>query len=263
MRNVWIVPQENISAGDDTNDNVDDNTNNKFKFVALSNFVRTSKSLRIKALNQSNTAEVTNDSSEGSQYVSKPYSVKIPVCDRHVLICRLIDRPLRPTMMKGFYHETQVLSWVLSYDDLHSPDSLAITASGIAVALSEVPHSKTIAGVRIGLVGDKYIVNPTTKEMEESELDLVLAGTDTAILMIEEIAGDELVNVKKGLFGGAETIPELFEDEDEDEEEALVLDGEVDEGGVHIKPVSRKPIPKLKWQSAHLLPRGSCLSMPH
>ncbi|KAI3911587.1 hypothetical protein MKW92_013480 [Papaver armeniacum] len=377
------------------------------KFPFASSFplslVRTSKSLRIKALNQSNTAEVTNDSSEGSQYVSKPYSVKIPVGDRHifvetghigrqasgsvsvtdgetivyasccladvpseptdfyplsvhyqerfsaagrtsggffkregrakdheVLICRLIDRPLRPTMMKGFYHETQVLSWVLSYDGLHSPDSLAITASGIAVALSEVPHSKTIAGVRIGLVGDKYIVNPTTKEMEESELDLVLAGTDTAILMIEgfcnflpeekvlkaveigqdavrvicnevgalvkkcgkpkmveaiklpppelyrhveEIAGDELVNAlqlknkiprrkalsaleekvitiltEKGFvskdetFGGAETIPELFEDEDE--EEALVLDGEVDEGDVHIKPVSRKPIPE-------------------
>ncbi|XP_026414367.1 probable polyribonucleotide nucleotidyltransferase 1, chloroplastic [Papaver somniferum] len=377
------------------------------KFPLSSSFplslVRTSKSLRIKALNQSNTAEVTNDSSEGSQYVSKPYSVKIPVGDRHifvetghigrqasgsvsvtdgetivyasccladvpseptdfyplsvhyqerfsaagrtsggffkregrakdheVLICRLIDRPLRPTMMKGFYHETQVLSWVLSYDGLHSPDSLAITASGIAVALSEVPHSKTIAGVRIGLVGDRYIVNPTTKEMEESELDLVLAGTDTAILMIEgfcnflpeekvlkaveigqdavrvicnevealvkkcgkpkmveaiklpppelyrhveEIAGDELVKAlqlknkiprrkalsaleekvitiltEKGFVskdetcGGAETIPELFEDEDE--EEALVLDGEVDEGDVHIKPVSRKPIPK-------------------
>ncbi|KAH7522759.1 hypothetical protein FEM48_Zijuj07G0172500 [Ziziphus jujuba var. spinosa] len=105
--------------------------------------------------------------------------------DHEVLICRLIDRPLRPTMMKGFYHETQILSWVLSYDGLHSPDSLAVTAAGIAVALSEVPISKAIAGVRIGLIGDKFIVNPTTKEMENSELDLLLAGTDSAILMIE------------------------------------------------------------------------------
>ncbi|XP_041023853.1 probable polyribonucleotide nucleotidyltransferase 1, chloroplastic isoform X1 [Juglans microcarpa x Juglans regia] len=249
--------------------------------------------------------------------------------DHEVLICRLIDRPLRPTMLKGFYHETQILSWVLSYDGLHSPDSLAVTAAGIAVALSEVPNSETVAGVRIGLVGDKYIVNPTMKEMEESELDLLLAGTDNAILMIEgycnflqeekllravevgqdavrvicnevealvkkcgkpkmidaiklpppelykhveEIAGDELVKVlqirnkiprRKALSsleenvltilteegyvkpdvasGPAETVPDLLEDEDEDEE--VVLDGEVDEGDVHIKPTSRKATP--------------------
>ncbi|KAL3841081.1 hypothetical protein ACJIZ3_025672 [Penstemon smallii] len=105
--------------------------------------------------------------------------------DHEVLICRLIDRPLRPTMLKGFYHETQILSWVLSYDGLHSPDSLAVTAAGIAVALSEVPISKTIAGVRIGLIGDKFVVNPTSKEMEDSKLDLLLAGTESAILMIE------------------------------------------------------------------------------
>ncbi|CAL5356827.1 unnamed protein product [Camellia sinensis] len=251
--------------------------------------------------------------------------------DHEVLICRLIDRPLRPTMLKGFYHETQVLSWVLSYDGLHPPDSLAVTAAGIAVALSEVPHSKTIAGVRVGLVNDKFIVNPTMKEMEDSELDLLLAGTDSAILMIEgycnflpeekllqavevgqdavraicnevdalvkscgkpkmvdaiklpppelyrhveEIAGDELVEVlqiknkiprrkalssleervltiftekgyvsKDEAFGAPDTVPDLFEDDEEDEE--VVVDGEVDEGDVHIKPVSRKSTPLL------------------
>ncbi|XP_062118478.1 polyribonucleotide nucleotidyltransferase 1, chloroplastic-like [Humulus lupulus] len=105
--------------------------------------------------------------------------------EHELLICRLIDRPLHPTMLKGFYHETQILSWVLSYDGLHSQDALAITAAGIAVALSEVPNAKAITGVRIGLVGDKFIVNPTTKEMEDSKLELLLAGTDDAILMIE------------------------------------------------------------------------------
>ncbi|XP_040866759.1 polyribonucleotide nucleotidyltransferase 1, chloroplastic [Glycine max] len=248
--------------------------------------------------------------------------------DHEVLICRLIDRPLRPTMPKGFYHETQILSWVLSYDGLHSPDSLAITAAGIAVALSEVPMSKAVAGVRVGLVGDKYIVNPTTEEMEHSELDLLLAGTDSAILMIEgyssflpeekllkavevgqdavraicnevealvkkcgkpkmldaiklpppelyehveAIAGDELVKVlqirnkiprRKALSSleekvlkiltengfvsndstlrsNSETIAEILEVEDEDEE--VIVDGEVDEGDVHIKPTPRKP----------------------
>ncbi|KAE8734619.1 hypothetical protein F3Y22_tig00000738pilonHSYRG00074 [Hibiscus syriacus] len=61
---------------------------------------------------------------------------------------------------------------VLSYDGLHCPDALAVTAAGIAVALSEVPHSEAIAGVRVGLLGDKFFVNPTTKEMEDSKLDL-------------------------------------------------------------------------------------------
>ncbi|KAG5224281.1 polyribonucleotide nucleotidyltransferase [Salix suchowensis] len=251
--------------------------------------------------------------------------------DHEVLICRLIDRPLRPTMLKGFYHETQILSWVLSYDGLHSPDSLAVTAAGIALALSEVPNTKMIAGVRVGLVDNKFIVNPTTKEMEESELDLLLAGTDSAIFMIEgycnflteeklleavqigqdavrticnevsvlvkkcgkakmldgiklppaelykhveEIAGDELVKVlqitskvprRKALasleekvltiltengyvskderFGTPETVADLLEVEDEDEE--IIVDGEVDEGDVHIKPIGRKFSPLL------------------
>ncbi|CAN4076625.1 unnamed protein product [Withania somnifera] len=105
--------------------------------------------------------------------------------DHEVLICRLIDRPLRPTMLKGFYYETQLLSWVLSYDGLHPPDALAVTAAGIAMALSEIPNSQVIAGVRIGLVGDKFIVNPTIQEMENSKLDMLLAGTQNAILMIE------------------------------------------------------------------------------
>ncbi|XP_010507179.1 PREDICTED: polyribonucleotide nucleotidyltransferase 1, chloroplastic-like [Camelina sativa] len=88
-------------------------------------------------------------------------------------------------MPKGFYNETQILSWVLSYDGFHAPDALAVTSAGIAVALSEVPNAKAVAGVRVGLIGGEFIVNPTVKEMEESQLDLFLSGTDTAILTIE------------------------------------------------------------------------------
>ncbi|KAJ0486825.1 putative polyribonucleotide nucleotidyltransferase [Helianthus annuus] len=120
--------------------------------------------------------------------------------DHEVLICRLIDRPLRPTMLKGFYHETQILSWVMSYDGLHSPDSLAVTAAGIAVALSEVPTTNTIAGVRIGLISDKFVVNPTTVEMENSKLDLLLAGSETGILMIEVGYCDFLPEEKHCLY---------------------------------------------------------------
>ncbi|GKV30518.1 hypothetical protein SLEP1_g39322 [Rubroshorea leprosula] len=199
------------------------------------------------------------------------------------------------------------------------------------LALSEVPNSDVIAGVRVGLVGDKFVVNPTTKEMEASDLDLFLAGTDSAILMIEgycdflpeerllkavqvgqdavraicssvealikkcgkpkmldaiklpppelykrleEIAGEELLRVlqikrkiprgkaissleekvinilteigyvsKEETLATTETLLDLFEDEDEDEE--VVVDGEVDEGDVHIRPISRKSTPLL------------------
>ncbi|KAF5799366.1 putative polyribonucleotide nucleotidyltransferase [Helianthus annuus] len=105
--------------------------------------------------------------------------------DHEVLVCRQIDRALRPTMPKDFYHETQIRSEVWSYDGLHSSDSLAITAAGIAVALSEVPNTNTVAGVRVGLIDDKFVVNPTTMEMKESKLDLLLAGSESGILMIE------------------------------------------------------------------------------
>eukprot|EP00252_Welwitschia_mirabilis_P003848 TRINITY_DN13922_c0_g1_i1.p1 TRINITY_DN13922_c0_g1~~TRINITY_DN13922_c0_g1_i1.p1 ORF type:complete len:929 (-),score=199.69 TRINITY_DN13922_c0_g1_i1:341-3127(-) len=105
--------------------------------------------------------------------------------DKEILVCRLIDRPLRPTIMKGFYHEIQILSWVWSYDGIHFPDSLAIVAAGTALALSEVPMTKPVAGVRIGLIDDQFLVNPTVQQMESSKLDLVMAGTSESILMIE------------------------------------------------------------------------------
>ncbi|KAL2631818.1 hypothetical protein R1flu_016504 [Riccia fluitans] len=105
--------------------------------------------------------------------------------DHEVLVCRLIDRPIRPMIAKGFNHETQILSWVLSYDGRHTPEPLAITSAGAALALSDIPISKTVAGVRVGLVDGQFIVNPTVQEMALSELDMVVAGTDSAVLMIE------------------------------------------------------------------------------
>ncbi|GBG70114.1 hypothetical protein CBR_g5744 [Chara braunii] len=106
--------------------------------------------------------------------------------DHEVLTCRLIDRPLRPLMPEGFHHETQVLSWVLSYDGVHSTEPLAITAAGAAMAISDIPLKKPIAGVRVGMMADgRFVVNPTVQEMAESQLDLVLAGTADAVMMIE------------------------------------------------------------------------------
>ncbi|KAJ0799950.1 putative polyribonucleotide nucleotidyltransferase [Helianthus annuus] len=92
---------------------------------------------------------------------------------------------------------------VWSYDGLHSLDSLAITTARIAVALSEVPNTNTVAGVRVGLTGDKFVVNPTTMEMKESKLDLLLEGSENGILMIEVVTALLLLSIHHyHTFGG-------------------------------------------------------------
>lgn len=108
--------------------------------------------------------------------------------EHEILICRLIDRPLRPMFDDGYFHELQVLTYVLSYDGVHSPDPLAICAASAALVLSDIPLIKPVAGVRVGLIDGKFVVNPTLQEMEKSTLDLMLAGTEDAILMIEGYA---------------------------------------------------------------------------
>ena len=105
--------------------------------------------------------------------------------EREILVCRLIDRPLRPMFVEGYYNEVQILSYVFSYDGSHSPDVLAINAASAALVISDIPLVKPIGGVRVGHVHGKFVINPTVEEMKSSRLDLVLAGTEDAILMIE------------------------------------------------------------------------------
>lgn len=105
--------------------------------------------------------------------------------DHEILICRLIDRPLRPMIAKGFYHDTQILSWVFSYDSVHPPEPLAIVAASAALALSDIPILKTVGAVRVGMIDGKFIVNPTVQEMKLSRLDMIVAGSAQSIIMIE------------------------------------------------------------------------------
>lgn len=86
---------------------------------------------------------------------------------------------------EGYYNEVQVLSYVLSYDTLHQPDVLAICASSAALVISDIPLVKPVGAVRVGMIKDQFVINPTTEEMKHSKLDLVLAGTEDAVLMIE------------------------------------------------------------------------------
>jgi polyribonucleotide nucleotidyltransferase len=105
--------------------------------------------------------------------------------EREILACRLIDRPLRPMFEEGYYNEVQLLAYVFSYDGLHQPDVMAICAASAALVISDIPLVKPIGAVRMGLINGEFVVNPTFEEMKESKLDLILAGTEDAILMIE------------------------------------------------------------------------------
>lgn len=105
--------------------------------------------------------------------------------ERETLMSRMIDRPLRPLFEEGYYNEVQVLAYVWSYDGLNSPEPLAICAASAALVISEVPLIKPVAGVRVGMIDGRFVVNPTTEQQKLSKLDLLLAGTEDAILMIE------------------------------------------------------------------------------
>ena len=89
---------------------------------------------------------------------------------------------------EGYYNEVQLLAYVYSYDGIHSPDPLAICAASAALVISDIPLVKPIGGVRVGLIDGNFIVNPTVEEQKRSRLDLMLAGTEDAILMIEGYA---------------------------------------------------------------------------
>src|SRR4051812_39260911 len=105
--------------------------------------------------------------------------------EKEVLTSRCIDRPTRPLFPAGWRFETQIIALVLSADQENDTDVLAITGASAALALSDIPFQKTIAGVRIGLIDGQYIVNPTFLQRKESKLDLVVAGSKDGLVMVE------------------------------------------------------------------------------
>ena len=108
--------------------------------------------------------------------------------EKEVLTARLIDRPVRPLFPEGYKMETQIVATVVSADDANDPDVFAITGASCAMFLSDIPFENPIAGVRIGLIEGKYVINPTYDERRDSQLNLVVAGTEEAIVMVESEA---------------------------------------------------------------------------
>ena len=113
------------------------------------------------------------------------------------LTSRFIDRPIRPLFPEGYYHETQVVATVLSADNDNEPDILAMTGASAALCLSEAPFMGPIAGVRVGRVDGKFILNPTEAELDKSDLDMIVAGSKDAVVMMEggaqEVSEEDMI----------------------------------------------------------------------
>jgi polyribonucleotide nucleotidyltransferase len=118
--------------------------------------------------------------------------------DRETLCCRLIDRPLRPLFPKHMRNEVQIASHTLSADGSHPIDVMSITGASCALALSDIPCGDIISGVRVGLIDGEFVAHPTFEQQEQSLIDLIVAGSDDMVMMIEggceEVSEDEVLD---------------------------------------------------------------------
>ena len=158
-------------------------------------------------------------------YQEKLYSVgKIPggfikregrPSEAATLAARMIDRPMRPLFPSDFKNEVQIVNTVLSVDPDNSPEITALFASSLATCISKIPFNGPIAGVKVGRVDGKLVINPTTLELENSDIDLTVAGTKDAINMVEssakEVSEDDML---EALMFGHEAVKELIEFEE-------------------------------------------------
>jgi polyribonucleotide nucleotidyltransferase len=136
--------------------------------------------------------------------------------EKEVLTSRLIDRPIRPLFPAGWKYETQIIGFLLSADTDNDSDVLAITGASAALAISSIPFEKTIAGVRIGLIDGKFIVNPTYTERRASSLDLIVAGSKDAIVMVEagakEVTEEDMVTALDTAHAAIKQIVDMIDD---------------------------------------------------
>ena len=136
--------------------------------------------------------------------------------ESETLISRLIDRPIRPLFPDEFKNEVQLLPTVISYDKENEPDILSITASSAALAISGMPFMGPVGASRVGFIDGKYVLNPSKAELEKSKLDLVVAGTKDAVLMVESEASglteEEMLNAVKFGHEGFVPVIEMIEE---------------------------------------------------
>ena len=131
--------------------------------------------------------------------------------EREILTSRLIDRPLRPLFPEAWRNETQIVAMVLSADSENDPDVIAVTAASAAAFISDLPFEKPIAAVRVGLLDGRLVANPTVAEQKKSLLNIVVAGSEDAIVMVEagalEVSED---TVAEALSFGHEQVKRII-----------------------------------------------------
>ena len=140
--------------------------------------------------------------------------------EKEILTCRLIDRPLRPLFPKGYKSETQVIITVFSADDEIDPDILAMNGASTALAISDIPWNGPIAAGRVGYIDEEFVLNPTKTQLEKSAMNLVVAATETAVVMVEGRTGElseELV--LEAIFFGHESVQPIIAMQNELREE--------------------------------------------
>ena len=183
-------------------------------------------------------------------YMEKTYAAgKIPggffkregrPSEKETLTSRLIDRPIRPLFPGGFRNETQIIATVLSHDLENDPDIVALIGASAALTLSGLPFFGPLGAARVGRIGDEYVLNPTPKELAESELDLVVAGTSNAVLMVESQAKELSEKIMLGavMYGHEQMKPviEMIIDlAEESAKDPWELDAEPDYGALQQK----------------------------
>ena len=136
--------------------------------------------------------------------------------EKEVLTSRVIDRPIRPLFPAGWRFETQIIALVLSADSENDTDVLALTGASTALALSDIPFQKTIAGVRVGLIDGQYVINPTFAQRKESKLDLVVAGSKDGLVMVEagakEVSEEQVVGALEAAHAAIKQIVAVIDD---------------------------------------------------
>ena len=136
--------------------------------------------------------------------------------EKETLTCRITDRPLRPLFAEGWMTETQVIATVLSADQQNDPDILAMTGASAALTISDIPFQGPIAGVRVGYIDGQYVINPTNDQLQVSGMEIVVAGTRDAVVMVEGGA-DSLPEevVMEGIFYGHQQLQILLDLQEE------------------------------------------------
>ncbi len=136
--------------------------------------------------------------------------------EKEVLTSRVIDRPIRPLFPTGWRFETQIIALVLSADGENDTDVLAITGASAALALSEIPFQKTIAGVRVGFIDGKYVINPTFEQRKISLLDLMVAGSKDGLVMVEagakQVSEEQVVGALEAAHAAIKQIVATIDD---------------------------------------------------